>query len=79
MWRFVRRAIVAPMATARTSITIVVDLDEATDTPSGSARLPDGTAREFHGWIGLAEAIDALARIPQASHQPEPNEKEEGR
>lgn len=47
---------------AETSITIVLSLDETTDSPSGSARLPDGTARDFHGWLGLAEAIDSLAR-----------------
>jgi len=65
------------MATPRTSITIVIDLDETTDTPSGSARLPDGTAREFHGWIGLAEAIDVLTRMSQASRRPHLNEREE--
>ena len=55
-----RSAIVRRMA--RTSITIVLELDEATDSPSGSARLADGTSRDFHGWLGLAEAIDSLAR-----------------
>jgi hypothetical protein len=64
---------------ARTSITIVLELDEATDRPSGCARLPDGTAREFHGWIGLTEAIDSLARTPNASIPSERNEKGEGR
>ena len=48
---------------ARTSITIVLELDEATDSPSGSARLADGTTREFHGWLGLAAAIESLARM----------------
>ena len=47
---------------ARASVTIVLELDETTDSPSGCARLADGTAREFHGWLGLAEAIDSLAR-----------------
>ena len=55
-------AIVVGMA--RTTITIVLELDEPTDHPSGSARLPDGTAREFHGWLGLAAALDSLARTP---------------
>ena len=55
-----RRAIVTPMA--RTSITIVLELDETTDHPAGTARLADGTSRDFHGWLGLAEAIDVLAR-----------------
>jgi hypothetical protein len=49
---------------ARRSITIVLELDEATDSPSGCARLPDGTTRDFHGWLGLAEVIDALGRPP---------------
>jgi hypothetical protein len=45
---------------ARTSITIVLELDE-TDSPVGSACLPDGTRRTFHGWLALSEAIDSLA------------------
>ena len=53
---------------ARPSITIVLELDEATDSPSGCARLPDGTTREFHGWLGLAEAIDVLGRQPERSN-----------
>lgn len=52
---------------ARTSITIVLELEETTDSPSGSARLPDGTAQEFHGWLGLTAAIDALARTPMGA------------
>lgn len=47
---------------ARTSITLVLELDETMDSPAGSARLPDGTSRKFHGWLGLTEAIDSLAR-----------------
>jgi hypothetical protein len=47
---------------ARTSITIVLELDDETDSPAGSALLPDGTSREFHGWLALTEAIDALVR-----------------
>ena len=49
---------------AHTTITIVLELDESTDHPSGCARLPDGTAREFHGWLGLAATLDSLARTP---------------
>jgi hypothetical protein len=45
---------------ARTSITIVLELDPAADIPAGSARLPGETPRRFHGWLGLAEAIDSL-------------------
>lgn len=51
---------VGPMARKR--ITIVLELDQVDDSPSGRARLADGTARRFHGWLGLAEAIDSLAR-----------------
>lgn len=61
---------------ARKSITIVMEFDETEDSPTGRACLPDGTTREFHGWLGLAEAIDALARqstseasIPTASRK----------
>jgi hypothetical protein len=45
---------------ARTSITIVLELDPAAEVPAGSARLPGQAPRRFHGWLGLAEAIDAL-------------------
>ena len=65
-------ATVIPMAT---SITIVLELDETTDSPSGCARLPDGTTREFHGWLGLAEAIGVLGRPPEAV-EPNPIRKE---
>jgi hypothetical protein len=49
------------MAGAR--ITIVLELDEADDSPIGTARLPDGTSRTFHGWLALAGAIDSLAAM----------------
>ena len=65
-----RSAIVTCMA--RTSITIVLELDEATDSPSGRARLADGTSRDFHGWLGLTEAIDSLARTPVRPSRPDP-------
>jgi hypothetical protein len=48
---------------ARTSITIVLELDESADVPVGRARLPDGTFRTFHGWLGLTEVIDSLGGI----------------
>jgi len=51
---------------AHRSITIVLELDEAADSPSGSARLPDGTTRDFHGWLGLADVITALGRPPES-------------
>jgi hypothetical protein len=52
---------------ARTSITIVLELDPAADVPAGTARLPREAARRFHGWLGLAEAIDALTGISARS------------
>ena len=52
---------------ARTTITIVLEFDRPADCPSGWARLQDGTAREFHGWLGLAAALDSLARTPGAA------------
>jgi len=59
---------------APTTITIVLELDVSTDCPSGSARLQDGIAREFHGWLGLATALDSLARthVPGAADSPPP-------
>lgn len=50
-----------PRDMARTSITIDLEFDETIDSPSGTARLADGTCRTFHGWLALGEAIDALA------------------
>jgi len=52
---------------ASTSVTIVVELDPAVEVPAGSARLPEGTARPFYGWLGLAEAIDSLAGLSARS------------
>ena len=48
----------------QTTVTIVLELDQSADCPSGRARLRDGTTREFHGWLGLAAALDSLARTP---------------
>ena len=45
---------------ARTQIAIDLELDETADCPVGTARLPDGTSRAFHGWLELAQAIDAF-------------------
>jgi hypothetical protein len=44
---------------ASPSVTLVLELED-TDTPSGTARLPGGRRRQFHGWLGLAAAINAL-------------------
>jgi hypothetical protein len=71
MRRAGRCATVSPMA--RRSITIILELDEATDSPFGSARLPDGTARDFHGWLGLAEVINALGRLPGSTEAADPH------
>lgn len=62
---------------ARTSITIVLELDEASDLPAGSACLPDGTSREFHGWIGLTEAIDSLTRLAMSVTASGPSNRKE--
>jgi hypothetical protein len=69
---------------ARKSITIVLELDDTADTPVGSARLLDGPCRTFHGWLGLAEAIDSLAGMTapggakpsEASRHAEPDRTE---
>jgi hypothetical protein len=53
-----------PRGMARTSITVDLDFDETIDSPSGTARLADGTSRTFHGWLALAEAIGAFATRP---------------
>ena len=42
------------------TIVLVLELQPGADIPAGSARLPGGTPRRFHGWLGLAEAIDSL-------------------
>jgi hypothetical protein len=55
---------------ARTSITIDLEFDETVDSPLGIARLPDGTSRTFHGWLALAEAIDALATLAATDGAP---------
>lgn len=62
---------------ARTSVTIVLELDETADTPVGRAHVLGGPSREFHGWIGLAEAIDSLARTHEGvGHCETPHERE---
>jgi hypothetical protein len=45
------------------AVTIVLELDESADCPSGTATVAGGAAREFHGWLGLAEAIAALTHL----------------
>jgi hypothetical protein len=45
---------------ARTQIAIDLELDETADCPVGTARLSNGTSRAFHGWLELAQVIDAF-------------------
>jgi hypothetical protein len=52
---------------AGTSISILLELDGTTEHPAGRASLPDGTGRTFHGWLGLAEAIDSLVAVSVAT------------
>ena len=54
-----------------TTIALVLELDETTDTLSGRVRLADGSEREFHGWLGLAEVIDSLTRASTALEKEE--------
>jgi len=43
------------------AVTIVLELDDA-DCPRGVATATGRAPREFHGWLGLASAMTALAR-----------------
>jgi len=44
-----------------TTIEIVLELDAA-DHPLGTAAVPGGEPRSFHGWLGLVTTIAALTR-----------------
>jgi hypothetical protein len=55
---------------ARTSITTALEFEKTIDSPVGTARLPDGTFRTFHGWLGLAETTVALAALPTTGGAP---------
>lgn len=44
------------------TIAIVLELDGTTDCPSGNAAAEGCEPQAFHGWLGLAAAIDALMR-----------------
>jgi hypothetical protein len=41
-------------------------LDDAADCPAGLASVPGGEPRAFHGWLGLATAIQDLAGAGRA-------------
>jgi hypothetical protein len=69
------RAIVVGMTT--TTITLVLDLDETTDSLLGRVRLADGNDREFHGWLGLAEVIDSLTRASASLGHAETTQEKE--
>jgi hypothetical protein len=53
------------MSTA--TIVIVLELGEPLDHPRGTAGLPDGEPRPFHGWLGLTAAIESLTEAVQAA------------
>jgi hypothetical protein len=57
---------------ARRPITIVLELDGSVDSPFGTAGLPDGIRRSFHGWLALAAAIDELAASTVTAEAPAP-------
>ena len=42
------------------TVVIVLELDPAADCPCGSATVAGGAPRTFHGWLGLAAAIESL-------------------
>lgn len=48
-----------------TTTTISLELRLSGDSLEGAASSPDGTRREFTGWIGLMSALDAL--LPPAA------------
>jgi hypothetical protein len=60
-----------------TTITLVLELDETTDSLSGRVRLADGSDREFHGWLGLAEVIDSLMRASASLEHAETTKRKE--
>jgi hypothetical protein len=43
-----------------TTVVIVLHLDDLADRPSGTATAAGAEPRSFHGWLGLAAAIEAL-------------------
>jgi hypothetical protein len=57
-------------ATGTVTIEIVLDLEESLDHPRGTAALPDGTPRPFHGWLGLAAAIESLTEERRLLERP---------
>lgn len=75
MCRLPSCVIVVGMTT--TTITLVLELDETTDSLSGRVRIADGSDREFHGWLGLAEVIDSLTRASASLDQAETTKEKE--
>jgi hypothetical protein len=55
-----------------TTIVIVLELDALADCPSGHASVAGGERQAFHGWLGLATAIDALTQADDPGTDPYP-------
>jgi len=53
-----------------TTIVIVLELDGLADCPSGHASVAGSEPQEFHGWLGLATAIDALTQVERGTPHP---------
>jgi hypothetical protein len=51
-----------PVGMTITTIVVVLELDDTADSPSGNATGPTGESQAFHGWLGLAAAIDVLTQ-----------------
>ena len=47
--------------TARTQVTLRVELDSQGDSISGRVLDEDGAGRSFSGWVGLAAVIEAAS------------------
>ncbi len=61
--------------TARTQVTLRVELDSQGDSISGRVLDEDGAGRSFSGWVGLAAAIEAVTaasaqHMDRAAHDP---------
>ncbi len=66
------RGSATPDSGRMTTTTIVIDLDhdEDVDCPSGTATVAGAEPRRFHGWLGLAAAIEALTQpIDTSEHR----------
>ena len=57
------------------TIDVTLELRLSVDSLTGRAVAPDGTVREFAGWLGLVAAVDALAPGERVARPPEPTER----